>query len=490
MTEHVDIICIYDNDNFSAPIEYTFALILSTFDVRYKIISLRQLMQEGCYPHKALFVSYTHDYINVGAEKQIHIYASDFFGKNYLKPASLPQTPLKKYNGLPVIYYGHGAFERWARKSEGLIETNVDIIASSFFMLSRYEEVVSAAKDRYGRFPASASLAFKEGFLNRPVVNEYIELIRKWIKSFGFDFKRKKLWGSKDFAVCLTHDIDEIDKYKFYPPLGTIRRLVANRKVTEAWAVFVDYLQVRASLADDPYRIALDRIVNLELECGFTSSLYLMPEGIRYSLDDPYLQNAISKLRSAGFEIGIHPDYDSSNDAESLKAQKKKLEAAIGDNIVGGRLHYLKWKIPEMWEIWEAAGLVYDTTLGFSDCEGFRCGICYPFRPFDLIANRVINVWELPLTVMDGTLATYRKMSPVESLKTLVSLLDCVQRYGGVFVLLLHPSYFSELLAPDWTRCFEGFYNIICARNALVGSAASIIHEWADSTRRNLFEPH
>ena len=65
-----------------------------------------------------------------------------------------------------------------------LIVRNVTL-ADKIFMLSRYEEVVKSDRDRFDRFPASASLAAQEGFLNRPIVNEYLEilwacLIRLW----------------------------------------------------------------------------------------------------------------------------------------------------------------------------------------------------------------------------------------------------------------------------------------------------------------------
>lgn len=488
MTEHVGIICIYDNYDFFAPIEYTFNLILSTFGIPYKIMPLHHYETKQCNLDETVVISYGREYMDIGAKKQIHIYASYLFNSNYLKPASLPTTPFKKYNDIPVIYPGQCDFETWIRKSEGLIESNVDIIASSFFMVSRYEEVVSPVVDKYGGFPASASLAFKECFLNRPIVNEYIELMWEWITILGVQFVRKKLWDNKDFAVCMTHDIDEIDKYKVYPPLGTMKRLLVNRKAAATRAVFVKYLQVRASISDDPYHIALERIIKLEAEHGFTSSFYLMPEEKHYKLDNYYLQNTTSKLKNAGFEIGIHPEYKSSSNAKSLKAKKQNLEVAIGIPIIGGRIHSLQCKIPYTWRTWEAAELIYDTTLGFNDCEGFRCGICYPFRPFDLLANRVVNLWELPLTVMDITLVEHRKMSPQEASKTLYSLLDCVQMYGGVFVLLLHPSYFSELLTPEWSDCFQDFYNTIHVRHASVSSAYSIIHEWSE--RYKLIESH
>ena len=51
---------------------------------------------------------------------------------------------------------------------------SIDILASTFFMLARWEEHVNKELDNHDRFPAESSIAFKFGFLGRPIVNEYI----------------------------------------------------------------------------------------------------------------------------------------------------------------------------------------------------------------------------------------------------------------------------------------------------------------------------
>ncbi len=141
-------------------------------------------------------------------------------------------------------------------------------------MLSRYEEIVLDKKDKFDRFPARESLAYKEKFLDRPIVNEYIELLWKWIDSFRLGFRRRKLCGDKNFAVCLTHDVDAIRKYKIYPPLRTIGSLVVKDKdLKKAFAVIIDYF--KAKLDKDPYD-NLSYIMELESKFGFKSSFYFM----------------------------------------------------------------------------------------------------------------------------------------------------------------------------------------------------------------------
>lgn len=486
MPERVDIIGIYDNQDFSSPIEYAFDLIFSTCGVSYKIMPFNRFKREEYDPDETLVVSYGTEYLDIGIGKQIHFYASDFFGEHYLKLPSMPETPLKRYHGIPIIYMGCGDLDDLVQQSQDVIETNIDIVASSFFMVSRYEEVVIDVRDQFGRFPATASLSYEEGFLDRPVVNEYIELLWDWIDRLNLGFERERVWHNKDFAVCLTHDIDETKRYKIYPPLITMKDSLEHKDFKKLGAIFFDYLKTKASLKQDPYHDAFDYIIGLEEKYGFVSSFYFMVNDERYPLSSPYSKEIIMKLKSKGFEVGIHPGFNTYENLDALIFEKERLETVTGDNVDGGRQHYLKWKNPETWRAWEVAGLVYDSTLGFADHEGFRCGICYPFQPFDLIESRVIDLWEVPIIAMDTTLATYRNLSTEEGQDILTNLLRTVEEHKGVLVLSWHNSYMCELFTPGWKRCFEDLYQAISSRNAFVGSASAIIESWEESPNRHV----
>lgn len=481
MKTRTKLLIVYDNRNFSSPIEYTFNFLFSTYSVDYYLISLRQLEGENVNLRKTLVISYGRKKIEIGANPQIHIYTSDLFGKNYLKPNSMPKVPLKRYDELPVIYYGCGDFDGLVRKSENLIETNIDIIASSLFMLSRYEEIVLDKKDKFDRFPATESLAYKEGFLNRPIVNEYIELLWKWIDSLNLGFKRKKLWGDKDFAVCLTHDIDNVKKYKVYPPLLTIGGLALRQKdLKRVFATIVDYF--KAKLGKDPYD-NFSYIMKLESKYGFRSSFYFMSGGnpkndASYSINDPYIVSLIRILQKEDFEIGLHSSFNSYNNFQMLNLEKRRLEEAAKTAILGGRQHYLRWKTPDTWRILERVELKYDTTLSFADHEGFRCGICFPYKPFDILENRVLDIWELPLIMMDGSLFDYQNLTPEEGFERIKDMVNIVKEYQGVIVLLWHNSSLNDLKLPGWIEVYERTMKYLGKQNVFNDLAKDIIDWW------------
>ena len=82
----------------------------------------------------------------------------------------------------------------------------------------------------------------------------------------------------------------------------------------------------------------------------------------------------------------------------------------MGKKIIGYRSHYLRFKFPETWEILKQAGFKYDTLLAIlivQDSE-MECAI----RSSHSIeyTNRYIEILEIPLIIMDGTLFEHMKL--------------------------------------------------------------------------------
>jgi hypothetical protein len=116
----------------------------------------------------------------------------------------------------------------------------------------------------------------------------------------------------------------------------------------------------------------------------------------------------------------------------------------------GGRQHYLRWQNPVTWSNWEAAGLSYDSTVGYADRIGFRAGTCHEFRPFHLLERRPLRLRERPLHVMDGTLFDYMKLSPEVASQRVLELARECRRYGGTFSLLCHNSSLPTAAQKRW----------------------------------------
>src|SRR5678815_3366965 len=65
-------------------------------------------------------------------------------------------------------------------KAEG--DLGFDLFAAVFFLITRYEEYLPYKKDIYGRYAHENSVAFKENFLDLPLVNLWLEDFKNLLK--------------------------------------------------------------------------------------------------------------------------------------------------------------------------------------------------------------------------------------------------------------------------------------------------------------------
>ena len=348
---------------------------------------------------------------------------------------------------VPVLFWGEdyedGKHPFVEQRGDGSIVFYADIVAATFFMLSRWEETVVQERDTHQRFPAVASVAYKQRFLDRPVVDEFALILREWLKIV--------LPGCQPeagrFSVKLSHDIDVVGR----PP--DLRRagrrlagdLLKRRNVKKAWQTSVNIVRQLGTRDAISYFPGIHLLAQLSKLYGLESVFYFMaPEpgsfGSSYDLKASFIKRCIVELRHQGFEIGLHAGYDTFNNPERLAVEKARLDRVLGDTQYGGRQHYLRFQVPDTWLHWEQVGLTYDSTLTYADFEGFRCGTCHPFRPFDVKQNRELDLWEIPLIVTDGTLRQYRQMTPEEGEARILELAQRCKQVEGTFTLLWHNS--------------------------------------------------
>jgi hypothetical protein len=173
-----------------------------------------------------------------------------------------------------------------------------------------------------------------------------------------------------------------------------------------------------------------------------------------YSIDDNRIQKLIQKLKSERHFIGIHPSYASYNDIKLLSKEKDKLENSTSLVITFGRHHYLNFELPTTWQTWEEIGMQWDSTLGYADLPGFRCGACYEYSVFDILNRKKLKLKEKPLIVMECTIfeERYLNLNYEESYKKIISYIDEVKKYNGEFVLLWHN---DRLVSKEQKELFE-----------------------------------
>ena len=150
------------------------------------------------------------------------------------------------------------------------------------------------------------------------------------------------------------------------------------------------------------------------------------------------------------------------------------LEKALGHEIVSIRQHYLHYDIRNTPRVHAEAGFKYDSTLGFNDNVGFRFGTCYPWHLYDLKAEKVLPVMEIPLIVQDGAMLNSSKGMRLDedtAFQYVVQMASAVKNVGGVLTLLWHPNW---IIQPDWWNLYLRILEYLKGRNAWFGTVREI----------------
>ncbi|MDR2497832.1 MAG: polysaccharide deacetylase family protein [Tannerellaceae bacterium] len=363
------------------------------------------------------------------------IVPSGFFDDGvYAADSSLPKLPLATWDEIPLL------FGRPELRIDG--RTTVlyaDLIASSYFLLSRYEEMMRpGVRDAHGRFPGRESLPYRAGFMHRPILDEYRRALRKLL---GKDDCQAGFSG-----IEITHDIDA--PYLYRSPKGFVRSLLDGRGLSRS----ISGLYGPPDL--DPYYTfprmqAMSRILS-----GNVSYRLFFRAGGRSSFDKPHYDPASNDIRRIAelfaanddFEAGLHASYDAGRNPSLLEKEKNGLEKALGCPIVCNRHHFLAAREPKDMRWLIRAGIGHDYTMGYADTAGFRLGTARTARWIDPADRKLSDLLLHPLMIMDSSLEEkkYMGLTYEAALAHCRMLIDNAHGLGGTLSLLWHNTSFAE----------------------------------------------
>jgi len=270
-----------------------------------------------------------------------------------------------------------------------------DIIASAYFMLSRWEEYVVTARDEYDRFLENESIGVKAKFIHRAVVNEYVDYIIALSARLNCSFTIKS-----EFVFSATHDLDFILKwpsFRFF-----VKTLFGDLFKRKSLQLFVQNIKKRIA-GEDPYdayaylhQYAHERDVK-------TIYYFLVDDYNRKILKTQFGRHLIKSLKENGSEFGIHPDLGSYNNEEQIIQEKQTLEEILDLRVTHSRQHFLQFQIPYIWDRLSYAGIETDSSLYYKKNPGFRTGCCSPHSTFDFLKKKTSTIIEYPLMFMEQT---------------------------------------------------------------------------------------
>ncbi|MBI2258990.1 MAG: hypothetical protein HYU67_08835 [Flavobacteriia bacterium] len=399
-------------------------------------------------------IQYEHNIneIYVSFENKLLIFNADFWTKNefdLLK--SLPKNVC--FHELPftsekdiVCLFGNDFFEQ----TENSIRCGVDIFASVFFMLSRWEELTIDQRDNDNRIPAKACMSAKYDFLHRPVVDEWIEFIWNCLKALGFTLERKEHSHNFNLSCDVDNPFDPAIRNFSYLFKSIVGDLFKRKTLKSACERIKNYFLSR--LISDNYDpvYSFDWLIELAKRNNLTMTFYFIAENkeVRngtYSIENKKIIELFKKINQNKHEIGLHGSYQSYNSEKRLFHEQKKInfileKNAISQQIINSRQHYLRWDSKITPDLLNHIGIEMDSTGGYADLPGYKYGTCKDFSMWSWKKNEKLKLKQRPLIVMDATYMDkeFLNLGNDESLKEKILYFKKLSLKYGNFNLLWH----------------------------------------------------
>jgi peptidoglycan/xylan/chitin deacetylase (PgdA/CDA1 family) len=255
----------------------------------------------------------------------------------------------------------------------------------------------------------------------------------------------------------VSHDVDRPSRYGFRSLKPLIRAMAGDvlkyRNIKGALIAPWVRLNTRQQLhRADPFN-TFDWLMDVSEANNLKSAFYFIcgrthpMKDADYEPEHPAIRNLMRRIHERGHEIGLHPSYGTFQKPGLIKQEAERLkricaEVGIEQAEWGGRMHYLRWQQPNTLRAWADAGMDYDSTLGYADRPGFRCGTCHEYPAFDPAMQETLELRIRPLIVMEGTVLSpkYLALDSAQATEKLIKLKTFCEKVGGQFGLLWHNS--------------------------------------------------
>lgn len=332
-----------------------------------------------------------------------------------------------------------------------------DIFAASFYLLSRYEEYLPHEQDEYGRYAHINSLAFREGFLDQPLVNYWLQHFKEvLVQKFPGMLVRKK-----NFKCILSYDIDIAWSYLhkgFVRTAGGFARSILKGK----WLEVKERWDVLRSAKKDPYD-CFEWLDALHLYCRLRPYYFFLVARKQVGYDKntstdvkPFRQ--LIEYYARTYKTGIHPSWQSGDDIDLLREEKEWLEVVADTEIIRSRQHYIRFTLPDTYRELIKVGIEKDFSMGYGNINGFRASVCSSFAWYDLKHEVATPLLIYPFCFMDANSFYEQKDSPQVAYAELIRYHEQIRKLNGMMISIWHNSILgTDVCFAGWREMFELF---------------------------------
>ncbi|MEW6008501.1 MAG: polysaccharide deacetylase family protein [Candidatus Omnitrophota bacterium] len=278
---------------------------------------------------------------------------------------------------------------QWIKRIDGLLDTRV---ISPFEAVCRriLHKILLYSSDT-NRYRITDSIKKLRQLVRKELIEiphcTFVEIYSYLVKKFN---ATPLTWNGHKACVCLTHDVDSKEGYRF-----------------------------------------IENILDLEKRFKARST-YNFLTNWGYRIDS----HLVKKILEAKFEVGLHGwTHDIALGCRDKKRIKRELGLAmkeLGVRVSGFRAPAFAIS-KALLEVLVELGIKYDSSMKTLSCYGQAVESPYPYR------YPGVDIWEIPLTIQDDRIFRDLHLSCEEGLGVIKELVERIIKVGGVVVINTHP---------------------------------------------------
>lgn len=329
-----------------------------------------------------------------------------------------------------------------------------DIFASSFYLLSRYEEYLPHVKDEYGRFLATESLGYKHNFLHQPIVDIWAYKFKDALQAEFPDFT----FPTRNYKIRPIIDVPSAYQYKLKGILRTFGGFTKDLFTLKFKQIYIRFMVI-SGLKHDPHD-TFKYLINKQKQSQ-SKFVFFFLIGAFSTYDKGINVNKkkfVSLIKQVAdyCKVGLKTSYFAIDDFAILKKEKFQMENIINTSLCASRQSFSKLNLPESYRNLIELEVKEDYTMGYINHIGFRAGSCTPFLFYDLDYEI-----QTPLKVCSYHLMDYallKTKSLLDKKQVLNHIIKEIKEVNGEFVPIFHNYTFSN--DSRW-KGFKDLFNII-----------------------------
>lgn len=311
-----------------------------------------------------------------------------------------------------------------------------DIFGASFYLLSRYEEYLPHIRDDHNRFLSEDSLAFKNGFIKKPLVDIWVDQLYALLdEKLNFENKLEK-----NFRFESTIDVSKVYEHNSKGLIRGVGGFLGDLFSFNFSRIYDRFLS-NFGFRKDPFD-SFSFLVRLQKKYKMKMSyFFLLANYSRYDRNISYNMTKLhSLIKSVGdrSNLGLHPSYFSNLAPEKFKLEKDRLESIANFRINSSRQHYIKLQLPETYRYLIDIEIFDDYSMGYADNIGYRASTSEVFYFYDLDFEIQTPLKIHPFVVSDYAMKKSMGLSAEKALEEITQLLAYSKTNKLSFISLFH----------------------------------------------------